>query len=91
MSGEWFKFGFPLSYTSDVLEALQAVSEAGYARDPRLKKAIDLVLSKRDAEGRWLLKHSLNGKMWIDFESKGKPSKWVTLRALRVLKLAGVA
>jgi len=91
VSGEWFKFGFPLSYTSDVLEALQAVSEAGYARDPRLKKAIDLVLSKRDAEGRWLLKHSLNGKMWIDFESKGKPSKWVTLRALRVLKVAGAA
>lgn len=36
VSGEWFKFGFPLSYTSDVLEAALAVGEAGYARDPRL-------------------------------------------------------
>jgi hypothetical protein len=65
-------------------------SEAGYARDSRLKNAIELVLSKRDADGRWALKHSLNGKMWTDIEAKGKPSKWVTLRALRVLKAAGV-
>lgn len=89
VSGEWFKFGFPLSYTSDVLEALLALSEAGCARDPRLQNAIDLVLSKRGADGRWALKHSLNGKMWMDIEKKGKPSKWVTLRALRVLKAAG--
>jgi hypothetical protein len=91
VSGEWFKFGFPLSYTSDVLEALFVIAEAGFARDPRLKNAIELVLSKRDADGRWALKHSLNGKMWADFEMKGKPSKWVTLRALCVLKAAGIA
>ncbi len=88
VSGEWFKFGFPLSYTSDVLEALLVLTEAGYGRDLRLKHAIELVLSKRDAEGRWVLRHSLNGKMWADIEAKGKPSKWVTLRALRVLKAA---
>jgi hypothetical protein len=89
VSGEWFKFGFPLSYTSDVLEALLALAQAGHARDPRFKNAIELVLSKRDANGRWVLKHSLNGRMWVDIEKKGKPSKWVTLRALRVLKAAG--
>jgi hypothetical protein len=89
VSGEWFKLGFPLSYTSDVLEALLALGEAGYARDPRLKNAIELVLSKRNADGRWALKHSLNGKMWTDIEAKGKPSKWITLRALSVLKAAG--
>jgi len=89
ISGEWFKFGFPLSYTSDVLEALLALVEAGYGRDPRLTNALALVESKRGADGRWLLKHSLNGKMWIDVEAKGQPSKWVTLRALRVLKGAG--
>lgn len=89
VSDEWFKFGFPLSYTSDVLEAMLALSEAGYGRHPRLKHAIELVLSKRDADGRWSLKHSLNGKMWTDIEAKGKPSKWVTLRARRVLKAAG--
>jgi len=43
----------------------------------------------RQPDGRWLLKHSLNGKMWADIEVKGKPSKWITLRALRVLKAAG--
>ena len=89
VSGEWFKFGFPLSYTSDVLEASLALIEADYGHDPRLKNAIDLVQSKRAADGRWALRHSLNGKMWIDVEAKGKPSKWVTLRAMRVLKAVG--
>jgi hypothetical protein len=89
VSGEWFKFGFPLSYTSDVLEALLALTNAGYARDPRLKNALELVLSRRDPDGRWAMKHSLNGKMWADIEVKGKPSKWITLRAMRVLKAAG--
>jgi hypothetical protein len=88
ISGEWFKFGFPLSYTSDVLEASLALCEAGHGRDPRLKNAVELIRSKRDADGRWSMKHSLNGKMWSDIEVKGKPSKWVTLRALRVLKAA---
>jgi len=36
--------------------------------------------------GRWTLEHGLNGKMWVDIEQQGKPSKWITLRALRVLK-----
>jgi hypothetical protein len=89
VSGEWFKFGFPLSYTSDVLEALLVLTQAGYGHDPRLKNAIEWVRSKRDAEGRWAMKHSLNGKMWADIEAKGKPSKWVTLRALKVLKATG--
>ncbi|HLB45662.1 MAG TPA: hypothetical protein VJL59_01425 [Anaerolineales bacterium] len=89
VSGEWFKFGFPLSYTSDVLEASLALCEAGCGRDARLTNAIELVISKRDADGRWAMKHSLNGKMWVDVEKKGQPSKWVTLRAMRVLKAAG--
>jgi hypothetical protein len=89
VNSSWFKFGFPLSYTSDVLEASLALCEAGYAHDVRLKNAIDLVLAKRDADGRWVMQRSLNGKMWADIETKGQPSKWVTLRALRVLKAAG--
>ena len=47
------------------------------------------MISMRQPDGRWLMKHSLNGKMWADIEVKGKPSKWITLRALRVLKAAG--
>ena len=85
------KFGFPLSYTSDILEGALALSEAGCARDPRLGHALDSILSKREEDGRWTLRHSLNGRMLIDIERKGEPSKWVTLRALRVLKAAGVA
>ncbi len=87
VSGEWFKFGFPLSYTSDVLELSLALCEAGHGRDPRLRNAIELILSNRAPDGRWRMKHSLNGKMWADIEAKGKPSKWITLRALRVLKV----
>lgn len=89
VSGEWFRFGFPLSYTSDILEALLALSEAGHARDRRLTNALALVVSKREADGRWALKHTLNGKMVVDIEAKGEPSKWITLRALRVLRAAG--
>jgi len=89
ISSNWFKFGYPLSYTSDILEALDALARLGHARDPRLASAIEFMLSKQDSQGRWKLEHTLNGKMWADIEQKGKPSKWVTLRALRVLKAIG--
>jgi hypothetical protein len=89
VSSTWFKFGFPLTYWSDVLETLGVLVDAGCGGDPRLQNAFDLILSKRDDEGRWKLENALSGKMWVDIEEKGKPSKWVTLNALRVL--AGVA
>jgi hypothetical protein len=86
VSSAWFKFGFPLSYWSDVLENTAALVAAGYGGDPRLDNALRFILDKQDAQGRWKLGNSLNGKMWIDIEKRGRPSKWVTLRALRVLK-----
>lgn len=86
VSSTWFKFGFPLSYWSDVLETTAVLVDLGYGRDPRLANALDFIRSKQDAQGRWKLENSLNGKMWLDLEKKGQPSKWVTLRALRVLK-----
>lgn len=89
VSSIWFKLGFPLSYWSDVLETTAVLVEAGRGSDPHLANAFELILSKRDKHGRWKLENSLNGKMWIDIERRGKPSKWVTLRALRVLKQAG--
>lgn len=89
ISPHWFKFGYPLGYTSDVLEALDVLARLGHARDPRLARAIDFVLSKRCSDGLWKLERTLNGKTWVDIEKRGKPSKWVTLRALRVLKAAG--
>ncbi len=58
----------------------------GLAGDARLRPAIDLLQSKQDAQGRWTMEYSYNGKTWVDIEEKKQPSKWVTLRALRVLK-----
>lgn len=86
ISSAWFKLGFPLSYWSDLLETLAALVALGYADDPRLAEAYHWLLAKQDAQGRWKLENSLNGKMWADIEKKGKPSKWITLRALRVIK-----
>ena len=86
ISSSWFKFGYPLGYVTDVLLNLEALVEAGYGSDPRLDEAVDLVLSRQDEQGRWKMTYSYNGKMWADIEVKGEPSKWVTLRAVRMLK-----
>jgi hypothetical protein len=86
ISSSWFKFGYPLGYVTDVLLNLEALAGAGCGGDPRLDGALDLVLSRQDGEGRWKMEYSYQGKMWADIEKKGQPSKWVTLRALRVLK-----
>jgi hypothetical protein len=84
----WVRFGFPSSYSADVLEALFALAEAGRAADCRARPAIELLLEKQDAAGRWVLETSLNGKMFVDVERRGRPSKWLTLRAMRVLQAA---
>lgn len=85
VNATWFKFGFPLSYRSDVLETTAVLAELGYGDDPRLENARHFILGKQDSQGRWKMEKTLNGKMWADIEEKGKPSKWITLRALRVL------
>lgn len=86
VSSTWLKLGFPLTYWSDVLETTAVLAELGYGDGPRLSSALQFILSKQDAQGRWKLENALSGKMWADIEEKSKPSKWVTLRALRVLK-----
>lgn len=86
ISSSWFKFGYPLGYVTDVLLNLEALVEAGCGGDPRLEEAIQLVLSKQDEDGRWKMEYSYKGKMWADVEKKGQPSKWVTLRAVSMLK-----
>jgi len=85
-SGNWFRFGFPLFWVADVLQNLTALTSFGYGSDPRLSGAMDLVSAKQDEQGRWKMERTYNGKTLVDIEEKGKPSKWVTLRALRVLK-----
>ena len=85
-STSWFKFGFPLFYVTDVLQIIEALLPLGFAGDTRLKNAIELLLDKQDSQGRWPMEYTYNGKMLLDIEEKKKPAKWVTLRALRVLK-----
>jgi hypothetical protein len=84
-SRSWFRFGFPVFYVTDILQNLEVLTSFGYATDPRLVPAMELLLSKQDQQGRWKMEYTYNGKTWVDIEEKGKPSKWVTLRAMRVL------
>lgn len=85
----WFKLGFPSGYVADVLQNLQVLTDLGQGRDRRLRHAVEWVLSRQDADGRWRNEYAYNGKTWIDFEQQGRPSKWVTLRACRLLKTFG--
>ena len=85
-NGSWFKLGFPSGYVTDVLQVLEALSDAGAAGDERLGSAFDWLLAQRDAEGRWANDYTYHRKMVRDIDRTGRPSKWVTLRALRVLK-----
>ena len=87
-SSSWFKFGYPIGYVADVLQNLEALTALGKINDPRLTHALEFLLNKQDSHGRWKMEYSLNGKMWHDIEKKGQASKWITLRALRVLKAA---
>ncbi|MFC1899917.1 nitrogen fixation protein NifH [Chloroflexota bacterium] len=87
-SSSWFKFGYPIGYITDVLQNLEVLVALGQAQDPRLVNALELVINKQDNQGRWLLEYSYNGKTWADIEKKGQPSKWITLRALKVLQAA---
>lgn len=86
LSPGWLRFGFPLFYQSDALQGLRILTQLGYAGDERLSEAIDILLSKQDEQGRWMLEKSFAGKMHVELEEKGKPSKWITLNALRVVK-----
>jgi hypothetical protein len=82
---EWLRFGFPLMWNTDVLEVLGILTRLGY-RDSRMEEALDLVVSKQDDQGRWKLENTFNGRFQVDIEQKGKPSKWITLNALKALK-----
>ena len=90
-SGSWFRLGFPSGYVADVLQVLEALCEAGAAGDPRLRPAVDWLLEQQDADGRWANRYAYEGKMVVDIDVPGRPSRWVTLRACRVLKAVAEA
>ena len=84
----WTRFGFPRMYQTDVLEVTRLLVELGI-RDARMHEALELIESKREPDGRWLLRDTFNGSFLFDIEEKGQPSKWVTLNALRALSRVG--
>jgi len=81
----WKRFGFPLFYQSDLLEVMDILSRLKI-RDERMQDSINIILETQQKDGSWWLKDTFNGKMWVDIEKKNKPSRWITLRALRVLR-----
>ena len=83
----FLKFGFPPRYQYDVLRALDYLRDAGVQPDPRIGDALHVVESQQQADGRWLLDRTANEALAFPFgESVGEPSRWNTLRALRVLR-----
>lgn len=87
----WTRFPFPTYWRYDVLRALEHLRAAGRERDPRLSEPLDIVRRRRRQDGRW----SLGEPYGFDHHGvaldpgRGKPSRWVTLRAARVLKHFG--
>ena len=88
---EFLKLAFPPRYHYDVLRALDYFRDAGAQPDPRIGEALYLVESRQQADGRWLLDSAYDEALAFPFgESAGEPSRWNTLRALRVLRWCGV-
>jgi len=79
----WLKFAVPRYY--DLLYALDALAKHGYSEDPRFASLLEIFLAQQDDNGRWLKRR---GSRTYPLEKTGQPSKWVTLRSLRVLRAA---
>ena len=83
----WTRFAFPTWWHYDVLRGLEYLRNASVTPDERVAEAIELVASKRDGDGRWPLETRYPGVMPVEIDDgEGRPSRWNTLRALRVLR-----
>ncbi len=83
----WLQFSFPTRWHYDVLRVLEYFRSVGGVPDPRMDEAIDLLRSKQQPDGTWLLENTHPGKVHFALEDgDGRPSRWNTLRALRVLR-----
>lgn len=80
------RFSFPPRWHYDVLRGLDHFQAVDAPRDARLADAIDLIQRGRRADGRWPLQQTYKGRTYFELERRGSPSRWNTLRALRVLR-----
>jgi hypothetical protein len=86
----WLEFSFPTWWHYDVLRGLDYLRDAGVAPDERIAEAIAIVEGTRDPDGRWPLQNVHEGAVYFEMDDgEGKPSRWNTLRALRVLDWFG--
>ena len=84
---DYLQFSFPTHWHYDVLRALEYFREAGDPPDERVDEAVRLLRSKRQSDGTWLLEDTHRGRVPFALEDgDGRPSRWNTLRALRVLR-----
>jgi hypothetical protein len=88
----WTEISFPTRWHYDILRGLDYLRRAGATPDERLAEALDLLRNKRDEQGRWPLENPHPGRVHFELEGgAGEPSRWNTLRALRVLRWADAA
>jgi hypothetical protein len=82
----WTQFSYPAGWRYDILRGLDYLRAAGVKPDPRMKEAIEIIASKRDVSGRWTLGIVHSDEVVAEpGVAEGQPSRWNTLRALRVL------
>ena len=83
---EFLKLSYPSRWKFDILRGLDHLQYAAVEWDERLRPAMDVLLSKRNKDGTWNVQAKHPGQLHFEMEKAGKPSRWNTLRALRVLK-----
>jgi len=87
VKAKWLQFSFPVHWHYDVLRALEYFRDVGGPPDPRLHEAVEVVRTKRQPDGTWLLENTHPGATHVALDrGDGEPSRWNTLRALRVLR-----
>lgn len=86
---EFLRFPYPDRWKYNILRALDYFSYVGKEWDPRMGPAFEVILTKRRKDGRWNVQSPHPGQVHFVMEQAGKPSRWNTLRALRVLKHFG--
>jgi hypothetical protein len=90
-SRNWWRFGFPVFYITDILQIIEALVALGHSGDKRLESALQIVFDKQDDQGRWPLEYDYAGKTWRSYGKLNEPNKWVTLRALGVIQATGAS